>query len=395
MAEDGKSQDQFGFAVAAEGHVVLVGAPSVDLEGPAKDAGAAYVFRHAKQQGDEPVRLIAPDAKAGDGFGGNVKLWGNTALVGAIGSDREQGEDFGAVYAFTQRGDNWAFQQKLSVTPGSPGDAFGWGMAIAENLAVIGAPRDDQQGKDAGAAYVFERTEGVWKQKAKLMASDSTPGDLFGLSVAISGDTVLIGADLHPANGEKSGTAYVFVRRDGNWQQQAKLLADDGQPVDIFGVRLALEGDTAVISARRDDDPKLGVDAGAVYVFQREGAQWRQQQKLQAPDGKADDRFGRHVAINNGQILIGAMHQDATADNAGAAYVFEQAGDRWVMTRKLTREGLNANARMGWSVAMSDSHYLLGATGASGQLPGTGAVLAFEIDQNNAAPVTAKTQPHQ
>ena len=142
---------------------------------------------------------------------------------------------------------------------------FGHDVAPDGDTALIGAVHDDYNGMFSGSAYVFTRTGGVWSEQAKLLPADGAVGDSFGNSVALDGDTVVIGALYDNANGPQSGSAYVFTRTDGVWSEQAKLLPADGAEGDNFGGDVALDGDTAVIGAHGDDDN--GDYSGAAYVF--------------------------------------------------------------------------------------------------------------------------------
>ncbi len=159
---------------------------------------------------------------------------------------------------------------------------------------------------------MFTRSGTTWTQQAKLTAADGAAGDQFGYSVAISGDTVVItaNADDNDVNGIDSGSAYVFTRSGTTWSQQAKLTAADGASRDWFGVRVAISGDTAVITADADDDDVNGVDSGSAYVFTRSGTTWYQQAKLTAADGAAVDLFGYSVALSGDTAVIGAARDD-------------------------------------------------------------------------------------
>ena len=201
---------------------------------------------------------------------------------------------------------------------------------------------------------MFTRIGTNWQQQAKLTADDGADGDLFGISVALSGDTILVGADLHDEIAPNAGAVYVYTRSGNSWSQQAKLTAADGSETDIFGVRVALSDDTALISARRDDDEVMGVDAGSAYVFVRSGTSWVQQEKLTAPDGTADDRFGRSVAVMGDTALVGAMFRDDKGKNSGSAYLFERNGKTWVYKAKLTAADGADDDVFGWSVAISN-----------------------------------------
>ena len=151
---------------------------------------------------------------------------------------------------------------------GAAGDYFGWSVSLSGDSALIGADGDDDQGESSGSAYVFTRTGSNWTQQAKLLAPNGTAYDSFGWCISLSGDIALIGAPFDDDKGDQSGSAYVFNRTGSNWTQQAKLLASDGTVADRFGWRLSLSNDTALFGVKWDGDN--GVDSGSVYVFIKE-----------------------------------------------------------------------------------------------------------------------------
>lgn len=165
---------------------------------------------------------------------------------------------------------------------------------------------------------MYLRSENTWGQQTKLTASDGATSDLFGVSVAISGHSVLVGATVQLIR-SRPGSAYVFVRNGSTWIQQAKLTASDGAAGDSFG-SVAISGETAVVGAHGDDDK--GDFTSSAYVFVRSGTTWSQQTKLAANDGALSDLFGASVAISGVTVLVGADNQDANGTNSGAAYVF-------------------------------------------------------------------------
>ena len=185
---------------------------------------------------------------------------------------------------------------------------------------MVDAYRDDDGGNQSGSAYVFVRSGGTWSQQAKLTASDAAEFDLFGNSVAVSGDTAVVGNRGDADGGLDSGSAYVFVRSGTTWSQQAKLTASDAAEFDLFGNSVAVSGDTAVIGADFDDD--AGLNSGSAYVFVRSGTTWSQQAKLTASDAAADDFFGDSVAVSGDTAVVGAPWDDDAGLNSGSAYVF-------------------------------------------------------------------------
>ncbi|HSN84954.1 MAG TPA: FG-GAP repeat protein, partial [Polyangiales bacterium] len=227
---------------------------------------------------------------------------------------------------------------KLVASDGAPNGFIGGAVAISGTTAVVagGTSGTSEQ------AYVFVKDAlGFWVEQQKLVAADGVAGDRFGVSVAIDGNTIVIGAERDDPNDASCtgscdhGSAYVFVRDAfGVWTQQAKLTAGDAASSDTFGCAVAVSGDTALIGSRGDDDNGNG--SGAAYVFQRSGASWLEQQKLGASDGAAADMFGAAVALDGNRAVIGAQGDDDNGSTSGAAYVFETSGGLWVEQQKLT-----------------------------------------------------------
>ena len=251
----------------------------------------------------------------------------------------------------------WNETQKLLAVDGETGDQFGISLALDGDTALIGAQRDNDNGLHSGSAYVFSRDDTVWSQQAKLNASyDGNEEDHFGFCASLSGDTALIGAPDDDDNGVDSGSAYVFTRSDSVWIQQAKLLALDGADSDEYGWSVSLSGDTAFIGAPGDDDK--GNDSGSVYVFKRMGPLWTQQQKLSALDATSNDYFGFSLSLDNDTAIIGAPGDDTYQ---GSVYVFIRIGTTWTQQAKLqASDGLLLD-EFGYSVSLSGDTLLVGA----------------------------------
>lgn len=351
LPNDGEAEDGFGYSVAIDGTTALVGAYNADAKN-LQNSGAAYVYSLGVEGWQQQAKLVAEPAFAEDTLGGNVALKNHMAMVGVINRD-DKGENAGAVFAFERETRSWSQKQILTAVDAKAGDAFGQSIALTPQFLVIGAPRSDAPHHDSGSAYVYVRDKNSWRYQTKLTAKDGAEGDLFGISVAIDGNTILVGADLNDEQAEKAGAVYVYVFDGKQWKHEAKLMAKDGANTDIFGVRVALSGDTALISARRDDVEGVGVDAGSAYVFTRIKGNWAQTQKLVAPDGKADDRFARGVALNQDTALISAMHHDTKGNNAGALYVFKKRYGEWRYTSKIFANDGMSDDRFGWNLAIS------------------------------------------
>ena len=270
----------------------------------------------------EVKKLLASDAQDSDWFGFSVAVSGDTAVVGAVFED-DGGSDAGAVYVFGRdegSPDNWGEVTKLIASDAEVFDLFGYSVAISGDTALVGAALEDAGGHNAGAAYVFQRDQGGtdnWGEVKKLLASDAEANDRFGDSVAVSGDTAVVGAEQEEAGGLRAGAAYIFQRDQGgteNWGEVKKLTASDAQAGDFFGKSAAVSSDTVVVGVFRGK---------TAYVFQRDDGgvnNWAEVSRLKACDDVTSSGFGHSVAVSGSTTVVGAFRAD---DSVGAAYVFE------------------------------------------------------------------------
>jgi hypothetical protein len=361
-AGDGQPKDYFGSTVAMAGDAVLVGAPQ-DTVPNGEDAGSAYLFARTAEGWRQQAKLTADDPGTRDYFGAAVAVAGDTALIGAPQDDAPNEGDAGAVYVFGRSDDAWAQRQRLAADDGRTRDSFGAAVAMAGDTAVVGAPRDDVGGReDAGSAYVFERSADGWGQVAKLTADDGWTRDQFGSVVAVEGDRTLIGAPGDTVqSGDEAGSAYVFERTDEVWREEAKLTADDPRARDSFGSAVAMAGDTVLIGAPGDDVPNQE-DAGAAYLFGPSGNLWIQQARLTADDASPRDAFGSAVTLTDAAAVIGAPGDDASNwEDAGSAYVFARSGDSPGQQAKLVADDPGSEDRVGAAVTARDGVAAVGA----------------------------------
>ncbi len=404
--------DYFGTSAAVSGDTVVVGANleasnatgvnGDESDNTAYDSGAAYIFVRSETNWSQQAYLKASNTGGGgsgfygDNFGFSVAVSGDTVVVGApnesssatgVNGDESDNSALasGAAYVFVRDGTTWSQQAYLKASNtgggilGDPnGDRFGHSVALSGDTVVVGAPNEsssatgvngdesDNSALASGAAYVFVRNGTNWSQQAYLKASNTEAYDDFGLSVATSGDTVVVGAPNESSsatgvNGNqsnnsaaKSGAAYVFARNGTTWSQQAYLKASNtGQPDqffqnDYFGYSVAVSGDTVVVGAYNEDSNATGVNgngadnsatnSGAAYVFVRSGTNWTQQAYLKASNTDPGDGFGLSVAVSGDTVVAGAIAESSNAtgvngnqsDNSayqsGAAYVFTGFG---------------------------------------------------------------------
>jgi len=360
-ASDGAGADHLGSSVAISGDTAVVGASADDV-GANADQGSAYVFVRSGTGWTEQAHLFATtDGAAGDNFGVSVAVYRDTVIVGADKHDHG-GTDQGSAYVFTRSGTTWTQQTELNSSDGAAGDAFGHSVGIDGNTAIIGAHQHTVGGNaNQGSAYVFSRSGVTWSQQAQLTASDGASDDHFGTSVAMSGTTAIVGANLDDAPSADQGSAYVFVSSGSVWTEQAHLTASDGAATDHFGTSVAISGDTAIVGADADDVGVNG-DQGSAYVFTRSGSVWSEQAHLTASDGSAADNFGVSVGISGDTAVVGSYLDGVGANAAqGSAYVFTRTTGTWTQQSHLTATGGAASDDFGNSVAISGDKIVVGA----------------------------------
>jgi hypothetical protein len=348
---------ELAYAMAMDGVRIVTGSPGFE-----ERAGTVHVFDCSGLPCPSPVVLRPSDLATGDLYGTAVAVDGDTVVVGA------SGQLSGAVYVHLRDGDGWTQQARLTAADGAPGDAFGMAVALEGNRLVIGASAADD---GAGAAYVFTRVGATWSQQARLSADDAVAGDRFGASVALSGDTLLIGAPFDasgPPNYAR-GSVHVYLAADAAWTVQARLEAPLGANGELFGSALALRDDRAVIAA-----PLASARRGAAHVFERIGAAWNHRQQIVASDGLAGDRFGWSVALGDDVALVGAPYW---LEGCGTAYLYRPSGGVWTQTAEASVAAPLPGNLLGWSVGVSGDRFGLGAPGYAGAPDHSGAVYWF------------------
>jgi hypothetical protein len=420
--------DQFGFSVAISGETIVVGAfgersnatgvNGIQTDNSAFRPGAAYVFIRSGAAWSQQAYLKASNTEAEDNFGWSVAISGETIVVGAYLEDGNEtggngiqtdngAVNSGAAYVFVRSGTAWSQQAYLKASNTGANDVFGFSVAISGETIVVGAEGEDSNAigvggvqtnnsvAESGAAYVFVRSGVAWSQQAYLKASSTGSNDYFGESVAISGETIVVGAYGEDSNARgvdgnetdngavNSGAAYVFVRSGTAWSQQAYLKASNTGAFDKFGGSVAISGETIVVGAEGEGSNATGVNgdqannsaarSGAAYVFVRSGVAWSQQAYLKASSTGSNDQFGISVAISGETIVVGANREDSNArgvngnetDNgaidSGAAYVFVRSGAAWSQQAYIKASNTGQSDDFGISVAISGETIVVGA----------------------------------
>jgi len=322
----------------------------------------------------EKAKFFPPDGNANDSFGISVAIDGNTAVVGAYQND-SNGSDCGAAYVYEFTGSQWIEKQKLVSSDGSANDQFGRSVAIEGNSIVVGSYYGDSNEPNTGSAYVFSRLGSVWTQQQKLIAPDAATNDRFGCSVAIDNNTIVIGAYRRNIY---TGCAYVFTRTSSNWSFQQKLTASDAETGDYFGYSVAIDNNTIIIGVPYDDYSGLDY-TGSAYLYKKQDTTWLEQDILRASDSSQMAHFGNSVAIDGNWAVIGAYECNIENTNtAGAAYVFANTDAGWVEQQKLFDANSPAYGEdFGWAVAIKNDTILAGCVNDSVNGKQAGAVFEF------------------
>jgi hypothetical protein len=302
--------------VAVTAERIVAGAPWSNF--PTAHAGAAYVYRLEGPNWVPEVRLIPSDVSPGDSFGFAIDLTAERLIAGSPYDD-DLGGNSGAAYVYRLEGVSWVPETKLHAIGGSAGNEFGNAVSMSTDRSAVGA----HNRADGGAVYVYRLEGSSWLQEAELVAPDHAAGDNFGVSVSLAADLLAVGADQEDDAASNAGAAYVWRREGTSWLFEAKLMAPDAAANDRFGQNVSVNADRLLVGAPRKDDP--GLDTGATYVFARStDGQWILYTKLAAPAAQSADLFGGSLALSNGVAVATAPGR---AGNTGAAYIFAVGGD--------------------------------------------------------------------
>ncbi|MEX0708478.1 MAG: FG-GAP repeat protein [Woeseia sp.] len=351
LVPDSTDVAAFGESVDVDGDTAVIGA--IDDDGQ----GAVYVFLREGERWIQQARLTGVS-----GFGESVAIDGDTLLVGAPHTREAY------VYSREARNSTWYFRVKFTADNLLENSTFGKSVALYEGTAVVGAWNEAPY----GAAYVFATNDGVnWTRQAKLLGSGNR-FDTFGTSVAISGDTIIVGDRSHnemvAPEGQGAGAAFVFTRSGGDWTRTAKLLPQEPSAAFThFGNSVAIDSNVAVVGAPRDR--QLGDLSGAAYVFTRHSGAWSVTTKLLPPEGGTEGEFGTSVGVAGGTILVAEpWRDDEVRDDGtfrtGAAYFFSRGGGSWSEeTQVLPDDTRHPGVRFGHAVAIDGSTSLIGAPG--------------------------------
>jgi len=340
------------------------------------------------QQYLQTKKAVANDRASGDQFGSAVSIYNNYAIIGAY-AESEDTSGFntlsfaGSAYVFEKNsGGNWYQKQKLVPSDRTASDYFGYALSIDSNQLAIGAyEKDALPYTHAGAVYIFNKNlNGIWQEAQKLIMPDTSTKIHFGSSLEINNDFLIVGAPLEDKDTLASnllmdaGAAYIFKKDiTGTWVFNQKLIAPDRAISDFFGLKVAIDGNYAIVSAYREDEDTLGQntlnDAGSVYIYEKDNNDyWHFKQKITASDRSANDRFGTSLALYNNIAVISTPLEDEDANgtntksNAGSAYIFERnANGKWIQKQKIVNGDRAINDFFGISVDINQNQIIVGA----------------------------------
>ncbi len=436
VPSDRDPADFFGTDLDIEGDIALISAigDDEDENGNAllSNAGAAYIFeRTASGEWEQTQKIVASDRVEEGAFGLAVAISGNYAIVTTIREERDASgenviDDAGAAYVFERMPNGtWEEVQKLVASDRSLEDRFGRDVAIFGEYAVVTAADEDEDANgenllvNAGAAYVFKRNaSGVWEEVQKLVPSDRTANDLFGFSVAINQDYILIGA--HAKDEEVAGTlessvgaAYFFKKSNADiWEEEQKVMPTNPGFRYFFGRDVSLSDDLALVSAAEESfDAPMGdtvvARAGAAYVFHRDNTgNWSLEQRLISSDPDGNDYFGHKLDLELPYAFIGAygdsegVNEGNSMPNAGAAFVFHRGNDgTWTQMQKLVAYDRDESNLYGQGVAISNGHLLISASRNGTEEDGSnpialaGAAYSYELMTTSLSANTFEVEP--
>lgn len=336
-----------------------------------KDQGILYIFNKKNNIWKQEAELLLDNSNFFDQASISAAIDNNTVVAGLPWQDTKNNTAQGTVYIF-ERKDSWQQVAELTPEDGQAEDLFGSSVAISGNTIIVGAQRSKTtNGIAKGAAYIFTKQGKIWQQASKLQASTGKAFDDFGNAVAIDGNIAIVAAKSNEVNGETArGSVYVYKKQGDKWNLAKTLIARDGKSGDKFGSSIAIANKTIVVGAESYTYGNQ-VSQGAAYIFKLQNNRlnsnkWEQVAKLIAQDGKGGDHFGSSVDINGNKVVVGAYLDNIDSDGyfQGSTYIFEESLGVWEQSAKLTAENGNRGDNFGNSVAVSTEAIIVGAYSA-------------------------------
>ncbi len=362
-AIDGAANDNVGYSVAINGNYAVVGAYTADV-GANVNQGAAYIFFRNNGVWTQQKKVTASDGVAFDEFGNSVAIAGDYVFVGCHNAKNGSPDMQGAVYVFYQSGTNWTQSQKLTASDAGGYGNFGISLSTTGSYLAVG---ETEIAGTKGGIYMFRFIQyfpsgGYWSEQQILTTTDGIAGDRIGVSVGISGNYAIAGNGNANSN---RGKAYIFFYNGTSWSQQARFAPAASTGIH-FGVSVSISGDYAVVGAEYGYSDVSPIGCGAAYIYNRSGTGWALQQQLVPEDLKAGDWFGKSVSISGDKVVVGAWYDEANdIVRAGSAYFFTRNGTVWEQKRTITDPAALYGHFLGTAAAINGNNIIIGAPGAN------------------------------
>ena len=366
----------FGHAVAIDGNYAVVGAYWDSVGNNGYNQGSAYIYKKISGNWILQSRLLASDGAQGDEFGISVAIDGDYIAIGSIGAHNATNIESGAVYVFMRNGGNWVEQAKLTPNDGGAGYYFGRSLAIQGTTIIAGAPATKiGNNLKQGAAYVFTRTGTAWLQQTKLM--DNVAGeadDRFGESVAVNNNDIVVGA----SHAKFEGAVYVYTKVANTYPFQAKLISSNPGNTGVFGCSVAIDNDAIIVGAYYDYYG--GIRVGTAHLYKKAGTVWAFTQMFEPITASDEIWFGFDVAIKNDVIFISASMENI-GDNKkqGSVYVYRSNGGSYRLEKRITDPDPSYGEQFGQSVDFDGNNFIIGSPSARRTVTGNTGVVHFGV----------------
>ena len=391
------ADDRFGNAIAisGDGSTIAVSAPRDDDAGG--DDGALYIFKknllgqwyqHQKNTEVSLIDYLGPDSAIA------MSRDGSTIVAGSFLTNPGGISNAGAAYIYKLVGGSYVYQQEITASDKAVDDYFGRSVAISSDgtTIIVGSEQDDDGASTQGSAYIFDWNGSTWSQTQKIVQSDTLANSEFGRSVAMSDDGTVaaIGAAYHDNPGgtavTNGGAVYIFTKSGGTWSQTQKMYASDytTQGAQHIGFSIAMAGDGSMVVAGALYNDTTANDSGAAYVFVKSGGVWpvTETQILKTSDAATSDTGGWSVSTsqNGDRIIYGAPYDDDNQSNSGSIYIFDRSNGTWTQTKKYANHASSAANYFGKETAVSSDGmvYVSGTEEADPNGSNSGQIRIFE-----------------
>lgn len=374
---NGKAGDYMGASTAISGEYAIVGAHSDDVGFTNNGSATIFKFNALTNGWESQGKLLNINPANNDYFGGSVAISGNYAIVGAAFDDEGGFTDNGSATIFLRNSTTGIWEPVTKLTNQNPAntESFGSSVSISGDYAIVGASTDNEGGLTwTGSASIYKRNAGTgaWELQVKLFNPSNDADDRFGNSVSISGDYAIVGSSHDDENTKtNNGSATIYKRNTatGVWEMQVKLSDPSPQNDDLFGYSVAISGDVVIIGTFLDDENGL-TDNGSATIYQRNTTTgiWESQGKLTNENGGNDDWFGTSVSINNEYVMIGSPSDDFSGiTNLGSVTIFRRYENVWVYHLKFSMPIKSTNSSFGNSVSIdpAGARFVIGSPGVN------------------------------